>query len=680
MIVKVDVVQSQTATSGDLPYPANRPPLQANPLIKLVVCTLLVLTAFNAYGADPDNGGFEDGLTGWPEGQAGVSLSSNAHGGTNALSLAADTNTVQVSSPLFAVTPHASYRLTSFVKQTRGEGDYQVTIAWLTAQEKVVGYDNDWFGQDKPREYTRHGTIYTAPLEARRCRILLGVAPGVACLFDDVALELAAPAPALRFKAVWLDAAGAAIRTDEPEQVGPSKVSPQHPAPQKGEGGGAQHVTWEGTGGTPVSPAPACSLKSSVLTVNELQYYTLSARAKVGKEHALQSFHADFFAPRGAAQLSITAEMDGACSIKETSLCQSSVLYPRLDARPYRVWMCPDFRTDPNPLFPTNAPWAEARGALAVFKMHMRVLALKDAHGEWKRPWNLDVPKLVQFLRAADKPLALEAAGIYGELGEDIGIRSADRELELLDRVYAAGGRIASLGLDDPISRVLKGGRKPGEGGAYGNPQLPLAKAIAQLVAYFKRIHEKHPEIEIGIIPNTVWWDFEKHQSYFGQGSWSAGSGYELTQVLDELLKALDAAGERLAFIHIDTPYDYLTATHSPLVSTPLNATAKILAIEKYCRRHGIRFGLIYNSEARRTHIEAQYGEETLKALHLYRAAGGQPDDLIVESWYDFTKTLLPETNPVSLTRLTLDVARQAGLLYPHSAGRSINSIPGPRR
>jgi hypothetical protein len=60
----------------------------------------------------------------------------------------------------------------------------------------------------------------------------------VVCVFDDVILELAAPAPAVRFKAVWLDTAGAAIRTDEPEHVGPSKVLPPRPAPQEGGASG----------------------------------------------------------------------------------------------------------------------------------------------------------------------------------------------------------------------------------------------------------------------------------------------------------------------------------------------------------------------------------------------------------------------------------------------------------
>jgi hypothetical protein len=160
---------------------------------------------------------------------------------------------------------------------------------------------------------------------------------------------------------------------------------------------------------------------------------------------------------------------------------------------------------------------------------------------------------------------------------------------------------------------------------------------------------------------NFAHWDFEGRESYFGRSSYSAGSGHSYDEVLDALL----ARGPLIRFVHADSPFDYLTSLRSPYNPRWKGERDRLLALESYCRRKGLRFGLICNTEARQTGSDREFYEQTLQALQLYRAGGGQPDSFTVESWFEFPRQLLPETGPNTFTRLARDFAAQVRGFYP---------------
>jgi hypothetical protein len=139
------------------------------------------------------NGDFEGGLLHWAPGPAShVRLAEDAHGGTGALELDATGrgDEVQCTSRPMLVEPGRTYELSSWVKQTVGEGSYKVTIDWVGAGGHIA-YDNDWQGTDRPTDYTLHGGRFMAPDGARAAVIILGVKPGSRCLFDDIELRAA---------------------------------------------------------------------------------------------------------------------------------------------------------------------------------------------------------------------------------------------------------------------------------------------------------------------------------------------------------------------------------------------------------------------------------------------------------------------------------------------------------
>jgi|GEM_PF-3176169 len=151
------------------------------------------------------NGGFEEGTQNWllvagpygwkptpwddAKGCAEI-VSKDVHLGRNALKLDATDckNEVDVFSEPIDVMPSVPYVLSSYVRQLSGKGAYKVVIDWLDQNSRHIKYDNDWKGVDKPEKYTRHGGIFISPDNARKAKLILGVAKGVACLFDDISL------------------------------------------------------------------------------------------------------------------------------------------------------------------------------------------------------------------------------------------------------------------------------------------------------------------------------------------------------------------------------------------------------------------------------------------------------------------------------------------------------------
>jgi hypothetical protein len=316
---------------------------------------------------------------------------------------------------------------------------------------------------------------------------------------------------------------------------------------------------------------------------------------------------------------------------------------------------------DPNPLFESAAQWGTAREAIKRYKFHLRILSGSDRHRSWNRDWQVDMPKAVAALKKAGVGIAVETAGLYGNQRGQTGLKSARAELAILKRVVKAGGRVQTLTLDGPISRVIKGGRRKGDGGAAGTLGYSLKESIDHLVVYVETVSRAHPEVEIGLIVNFGHWDFEGRESYFGASSYSAGSGHSYDEVLDALL----ARGPLIRFVHADSPFDYLVSKRSPYNPRWKGERDRLLALEAYCRRKGLGFGLICNTEARQSGSDREFYEQTLQVLQLYRAVGLQPDSFTVESWFEFPRQLLPETAPYTFTRLARDFAAQVRMLYP---------------
>ena len=175
-----------------------------------VLAALLALPAA-ARNLEPNlvpDSGFEEGAAGWefsgpyrqaagPDADVGAAIiSTEAHSGKRCLRIdtrGREAEVNAVSAP-FAVQPGAKYALSSWVRLVApGSFGFKVTIEWLGAGDKHLRYDNDWHGQATGHTWLAHGGDFTAPGDATRARIILGILPGGAMLFDDISLRMVGP-------------------------------------------------------------------------------------------------------------------------------------------------------------------------------------------------------------------------------------------------------------------------------------------------------------------------------------------------------------------------------------------------------------------------------------------------------------------------------------------------------
>lgn len=325
---------------------------------------------------------------------------------------------------------------------------------------------------------------------------------------------------------------------------------------------------------------------------------------------------------------------------------------------PCELWICPDYRYNANELFGSDAAWPTAQKATQVYTLYIRELDDNDP----ERTWRLEVPRMVGFLRERGMALAIEAAGLYGEQVPDTGARSAATELGMINRIYAAGGKVDYLLLDGPISRVLKGARAPGDGGASANPGYTLRQSVGHLMVYLKTIYAAHPEIKIGLGVNYDWWDFEGYRAFWGTKSYTAGSGYKYNQILDAVLAACATNNVAIHFVHADNPYDLFIKKISDFGGAPLDQSGKMRALQAYCAQHGLDFGVMYNTQ---NSPDQPFYRDTLELLSLHRNAGILADQPTIQSWYNkVPANYLPDTGQNTFMRLVADFARDLRRYY----------------
>jgi hypothetical protein len=72
-----------------------------------------------------------------------------------------------------------------------------------------------------------------------------------------------------------------------------------------------------------------------------------------------------------------------------------------------------------------------------------------------------------------------------------------------------------------------------------------------------------------------------------------------------------------------------------------------------------------HNSDAGGQAGDQPFHDQTLAAVPAYQAAGGNPDDLIVQSWYPFPTAIVTEDEPNTCTNTGKGVIAEYDALYP---------------
>ena len=307
-------------------------------------------------------------------------------------------------------------------------------------------------------------------------------------------------------------------------------------------------------------------------------------------------------------------------------------------AGPRWNWMNPH-GGDQADLWTADTEWAETRAQTDVVSFYVQAVG-DDHRGH--------VTTAVQALTRLDIGIAVEAGGTLASVGcgDDVGARSAEVELARLETLTAAGGRLAALSLDGPISRTVASGRAD-------NCGFTVARSAAALADYIQAVRAVHPDVQIGWLVNFPNWSYGDTAAYQ-----CATKDYgDLEQVLEEVLSVLDDRGARLDYFMVDQPYDYtlgLVDSNCHPDPSRVDWMGRLRALEDQARGHGLQVAQIYNSSRGGATSNALFHDDTVAYAEAHRAAGGRPDIRLVSSWYTYPDRVLPETDAHTFTHTAL--------------------------
>jgi len=335
--------------------------------------------------------------------------------------------------------------------------------------------------------------------------------------------------------------------------------------------------------------------------------------------------------------------------------------YPVLQPKNYKIVVTPSHITDdPNLLFSSNAEWKEVQQRMDIFNIYGGQLF--KSHRLFRRIYP---KKLVEFTRQINKPIGIEHGGFsfgFNFFTNNIGIQSADRAVEFYESVYKNGGEICYLHLDGPFRRLLNVGAPPKQ-----KMKIPLNKkqSIKETVNFFIQFHKNYPKVKLGLISNLPNWDYSDELKGYN-GHWTAGSGINYSDLLNEFNIALEKAGEELAFLEVDCPYQYYVAKKSGNGKEKINNKKKFTLIQNWCKKNNVLFSLVINYDSNLSEDKSgkEFYEGVMNYIKELRKDSIFPDVFILQSWYKIPAKNLPENENYTFMKTTRDAIRLINAIY----------------
>ncbi len=225
-----------------------------------------------------------------------------------------------------------------------------------------------------------------------------------------------------------------------------------------------------------------------------------------------------------------------------------------------------------------------------------------------------------------------------------VGARTARIEIAKLRSLWQAGHQPDYIVLDDPMRRLTIPGQDNPAQLLQGMADYPLA--ALEIVSYMQVMREKFPAVRFVVIMNFPNWGWKGEPAFLtGPGRSGTMNWGDAHLALEALFPAVHEAGQSIYALQGDFPWRYFAEQPTDAIAATVNWPERILQLESYARSKGTRFNLTANSET--GYVSAQaFSEDSLKYLDAYLAAGGKPDNFVVQSWYPHPKELLPESKP----------------------------------
>jgi hypothetical protein len=241
--------------------------------------------------------------------------------------------------------------------------------------------------------------------------------------------------------------------------------------------------------------------------------------------------------------------------------------------------------------------------------------------------------------------------GCTASQSDTVAQESAKKVLWKIQPVYDLGGSVSYITIDGAgLVETLENGH--GDGTSVGG-HMSLADSIQTLVKYMSYVHTGvqglpgRPEIKFGLViamPNV------RYQGTPAPTGAHTLNDLDFYDVLSQMVNTVKAAGETLWSVHSDSPYNY---TFPPYTADHLD---RLIWLRNQCQGLNLRYGAIFNTECG---TDQCYTEETLSYIQQYRARtnGQDPDDFIIENWYNTPAQTFPETTEYTFMNLVKKVA-----------------------
>jgi len=234
---------------------------------------------------------------------------------------------------------------------------------------------------------------------------------------------------------------------------------------------------------------------------------------------------------------------------------------------------------------------------------------------------------------------------------------------DAFDRLQQFAKRFKSLGMervdwfafDEPIfaaREVISATNVPAVpiklelfGAVKNDPEVTrrIAHGVSETVAYMALMRQAYPDARLGLIEPYPALSFDELKTaVVGIQSECARQG----------IKGLD-------FFRLDLDWERLEREQRSWV--------EVRHIENMCRASGTRISIIFFNASspwlEKAGLETpdSWTDGILHHARKYRQVGGNPDEIVIESWLRTPEHAVPETNPVTFTASVLDFVR----LYP---------------
>ena len=258
-------------------------------------------------------------------------------------------------------------------------------------------------------------------------------------------------------------------------------------------------------------------------------------------------------------------------------------------------------------LFKPDAPWQTAAHNINVFKLYGEWVAY-DATADQLR-------QVVEDLNRRDLALAVEAGPLNASNDCGQGIESfagIQEGLKIANRIKIAGGTIHLIALDEPY---YFGHFYAGLNACHWTAE----KIAAEVDHYIQAVKSVFPDVLVGDTEPLAGAANDKaYQSWLD--TFRSVNQYDL------------------AFLHMDVDW-----------SRPAWAQ-EVLSVEKYGKQIGVPIGIIYTGNAFDTTDESWISAAGERVKKYELQAGGQPDQILFQSWNDKPDFVLPETQPFTFT------------------------------